>query len=110
MSDKGPTVPKLPTVCKPPVKATTPAPKQPAPQALQDKDAAQCAQQDAAQCMQQEPAAPLHPAQVPNPAPPASDPPAQVPNPVQTHAPPAPVSHPNNHIFLSTCTKSSTTT
>ena len=89
MADKGPATPKLATACKPPVKAT-----QPAPLAQQEHNAVQCAQQDLVQ--------PPPPAQVQNPvlppAPPAQvhppAPPAQVPNPVQPPAPPAQVPNP----------------
>ena len=49
MADKGPATLKLPTACKPPVKAATPNPSQPAPQAQQEQDAVQHAQQDPVQ-------------------------------------------------------------
>ena len=83
MADKGPATPQPPTAHKPPVKTMTSVPPQPAPQAQQEQNAVQHAQQNLVQ--------PPPPAQVTNPVPqPAT--PAQVPNPVQ---PPPPTKVPN---------------
>ena len=84
MAVRGPPAPKWPTACKP-VITMTPTNPQPAPQAQQKQDAAQCAQQ--------EPELTPPPAQVPDPITPPT-PPAQVLDPIQLPAPPAQVPDP----------------
>ena len=69
MADVGPAALKMPTACKPPMKAAPPA-------SLAQQE------QDAVQHVQQNLVKPTSPAQVPKPVPPPA-PPAQVPNPVQ---------------------------